>query len=353
MAVVKADAYGHGAVEVSKKLEELGADWLAVATADEAVVLRDAGLTRPILILGRTPPERAAEMAGRGVTLTVVGPEHAAELSKAAVSGGFRVQAHFKLDTGMSRLGFADADELAASLGLDGLVAEGLYTHLAESDKVIEWRERPGHLYERPADEPDDPFTSVQIERLCRARETLAGAGYSFEHIHCANSGGVIYYEGRMPGNMVRAGVALYGYEPTGTRIAGLRPGMSLWTSVAMVRMVRAGESVSYGRRWTAEKDTPVAVLQCGYADGYHRLLSGKGEVLLRGRRCPVLGTVCMDMMMVDATHVPDAAAGDPALLFGESGDGAVSLDDLAKKAQTITYELLCAVSARVPRQYI
>lgn len=330
MAVVKADAYGHGAVPVARKLEMLGADWLAVATADEALELRGAEIRLPILVLGYTPPERASMLAGCGVTLTVAGPEHAAVLSETAVQGGFQIRAHFKLDTGMSRLGFSDINELAASLKLPGLTAEGLYTHLAMSD------------------EPSDAFTRIQTERFAAALEQLNGHVY----IHCANSGGVIYYQGREMGNLVRAGLALYGYEPAGTRITGLRPVMSLRSSVAMVRVVKAGETVSYGRRWTAQRDTRVAVLQCGYADGYHRSLSGRGEVLLCGERCPILGTVCMDMMMVDVSRIPDVKTGDSALLFGEAEDGGIPLGELAQKAGTIPYELLCAVSSRVPRKY-
>ena len=334
MAVVKADAYGHGAIEISAKLQELGADWLAVVAPDEAAALRDAGVTLPILIMGRTPPERAPEMAGRGVTLTVAGPEHAAKLSEAAVRAGVQVKAHFKLDTGMSRLGFAGADELLPALGLPGLIAEGLYTHLAASD------------------EPANAFTHTQLERFALQRDILARSGHTFQFTHCANSGCMIHFGEAELGDMIRTGLALYGYDPGPGNGLGLRPVMSLWTSVAMVRTVRAGETVSYGRRWTAGHDTRVAVLQCGYADGYHRALSGQAEVLLRGTRCPILGAVCMDMMMVDVTHVPDAAVGDPALLFGESPDGAVSLYELAEKAGTIPYELLCAVSARVPRRF-
>ena len=337
MAVVKADAYGHGANRVSRVLDRAVADWLAVATAEEARLLRVAHVQLPILVLGYVGPTHAKSMARNGIAITVTGPEHAAELSEAAVKGKFSIRAHFKLDTGMSRLGFSSVEELEAALALPGLEAEGLCSHLAVSD------------------EPDNPFTELQETRFAEARERLERAGHTFKFIHCANSGRVVNCKGTVPGNLARAGIALYGCGP-GTQM-GLRPVMSLWAPVMLIREVKAGETVSYGRRWTAGRASRIAVLQYGYADGYHRALSGKGHVVLHGHQCPVVGTVCMDMLMADVTDVPEAEAGDRALVFGRErrrGDAIeVSLDELAEKAGTISYELLCAVSARVPRKYI
>lgn len=352
MASVKADAYGHGAIEVARRLQTIGADWLAVATADEALALREAGITLPVLMLGQAAPERAKELVRGGITLTVSGPEHAAQLSKAAVAGEFTARVHLKLDTGMARLGFGGAEELRRALALPGLEAEGLYTHFATSDT------------------PDDGFAGEQVKRFSEIVGALERKGHAFRYTHCANSGAVLYLGESLPGNLARSGISVYGYAPDGVAsvsTAGLRSVMSLWSSVAMLRDVKAGESVGYGRAFNASRDMRIAVLQCGYGDGYFRALSNKGYVSLRGRRCPIVGMVCMDMLMIDVTHVPEAESGDWALMFGQS-DGripvhglaqqevsyqdAVSLDEVAKLAGTISYELLCAVGRRVPRVY-
>ncbi|MDR1736450.1 MAG: alanine racemase [Oscillospiraceae bacterium] len=335
MASVKADAYGHGAVPAAKRLCAAGADWLAVATADEGLSLREAGIAAPILILGHTAPQLAPRLCRENITLTCASYEHAARLSQAAAAAGVTPGVHMKLDTGMARLGFGGEDDLAAALALPNLRAEGLFTHFAASDL------------------PGEPFMDEQIQKYNRVLGLLERRGHSFTFTHCANSGAVLHYNKEVPGNMVRAGIALYGYAPSGFAAIPVKliPVMSLWANVAMVRDLRAGETVSYGRAYKAPRDSRIAVICCGYADGYRRALSGKGHVLLHGRRCAVVGKVCMDMLMADVTDVPEVTAGDTALLFG-AGENAPSLDELANLAGTISYELLCAVSARVPRIY-
>lgn len=334
MASVKANAYGHGAAEAARKLEEIGADWLAVAAAGEALALREAGITLPILMLGQAAPEHAKELAHSGVTLTVSGMEHAKSLSQAAVAGGFSARVHLKLDTGMTRLGFYGAQDLRDALKLPGLEPEGLYTHFAVSDV------------------PDDPYTTEQSKRFLAALQELEREGHSFRYTHCANSGAVLYLGKDAPGNLARAGISVYGYTPDGSPSLELHPVMSLRSSVAMLRDVKAGESIGYGRAFTASRDCQIAVLQCGYGDGYFRALSNKGFVSVRGQRCPIVGRICMDMLMADVTQVPEIKCGDWALMFGRGEDGSVPLDELAALAGTISYELLCAVGSRVPRCY-
>ena len=337
MAVVKADAYGHGAVPVARRLESLGVVYLAVASAAEALELRDGGIAAPVLVLGAVGPQRAVELARRNVTLTLTDLPHAQALSEAACANGLTLTVHGKLDTGMSRLGFLDSDELLAALALPGLRAEGIFTHFATSD------------------EAGSAFVEAQTRRFNAALGHLTQKGFNFPFIHCQNSGGMLYYNEALSAlcpslTLARAGIALYGYAPSGQDAGVLRPVMTLKARVAQVKTIPEGAVVSYGAHFTAPKDMRVAVLACGYADGYARSLSGKAYVTLHGVSCPVLGNVCMDMLMVDCSEAPACAAGDSAVLFGSGGP---SLWSLARIAGTIGYELLCAVSARVPRLYL
>ncbi len=344
LGTVKANAYGHGAVPVAKKLEALGADFLAVACLGEARELRRAGISAPILILGTTPPEFAGELVDLDVTQSVFTPELAKALSDAAGARGRRAKVHLKCDTGMSRLGVlcqdpsAAADELAALAAWPHLDVEGVFTHFAASDE---------------AGEDSETYTMLQFTRFL---DTLArcrsGHGLEFEIRHCANSGAVLQYPCTHL-DMVRPGIALYGCYPDpcceGLDGPGLRPVMALKSRVAAVREFPADTPVSYGR--TAKfghGGGRTAVLPIGYADGLHRGLSNAGSVWLGGQPRPIMGRVCMDMCMIGLDGEAAVEPGDVAEIFG----GDLPIEVNARAAGTISYELLCAVSPRVPRLY-
>ena len=340
LGVVKADAYGHGALRVAQRLERLGCEYLAVACLDEAVSLRQMGINAPILVLGHTDPRYAGELLGYHLTQTVFDLDTARALSAEAVRTGRALKIHLKADTGMSRLGLLCREEcmedsaalLAEICALPGLEAEGLFTHFADADG-------------------NEEYTMGQFTRFLDARQALEALGVRFKICHCAASAAVLNYPCTHM-DMVRPGIALYGYYPApgleGLDSSGLLPVMALKTRVAAVRAVPAGTCVSYGCTARLERDSRLAVLPVGYGDGYPRLLSNRMEVLLRGRRCPVVGRICMDMCMVDVTDVPDAVPGDVAELYGREG----LLEQAAALAGTIPYELLCNVNPRVPRIY-
>jgi len=342
LGVVKADAYGHGAVQVAHVLEKQGAGYLAVACLEEALALRQNGITLPVLILGYTPPEYASALIENGVTQAVQSPETARKLSDEAGKCGGRVCVHIKLDTGMGRTGFrcgehGELSAAAAAMRLPGLCVEGVFTHFAVSDEAAgkEFTERQIALFES------------SVRRL----EELYGKKIAIKH--CANSGAMLNY-GCAYMDMVRPGIMLYGLYPC--RYDGdirVMPAMSLKARVAQVRDAYPGDTVSYGRTYSVKDRRRIAAVTVGYADGLHRALSGKIDVLIRGKRCPQVGRICMDMCMVDVTDVPDAAVGDEVTVFGTDGRETISVDELAEKAGTISYELLCAVSPRVPRVYI
>ena len=341
LGLVKANAYGHGAVPVAKKLEELGADMLAVACLDEAAQLRDAGVSLPILCLGQTPPELAAGLLEYDVTQAVPDLETGEALSAAAQAAGKTLTIHVKLDTGMTRLGFqwregneaAAADQIARLCALPGLEAEGMFTHFADADGGEE-------------------YTMLQFTRFLDAKQALENRGIRFKISHCAASAAVLSYPCTHM-DMIRPGIVLYGYYPApeleGLDGPGLLPVMEVKSRVYAVRDVPAGTCVSYGRTHTLERDSRLAVLPIGYGDGFPRLLSNRGQVLLYGRRCPIVGRVCMDMCMVDVTDLPQVRPGDVAIIYGQDG----LLDEDAAIAGTIPYELLCDVGRRVPHVYL
>ena len=341
LGVVKANAYGHGAVPVARKLEELGADYLAVACLNEAMELRQAGIRMPILILGATPEELAGLVVDYDVTQTVFTPGLARALSQAAGVRGRRAKIHMKVDTGMSRLGLLDHDPAAAAREVEGLCAlpnleaEGIFTHFANADG-------------------DEAYTMLQFTRfldtLAELEETY---GRKFEIRHCAASGAVLNYPCTHL-DMVRPGVALYGHAPdpscAGLDELDLRPAMTLKSRVAAVRDLPGDTPVSYGcTQRVGRNGGRVAVLPIGYADGLHRVLSGRGSVWLDGKRRPIIGRVCMDMCMVALEDGDQVKAGDEAEIFGPH----LPVEESAELAGTIQYELLCAVSARVPRVYL
>ena len=345
LATVKANAYGHGAVPMAGRLVELGADYLAVACLDEAAGLRRAGIKAPVLILGYTPPELAAEVVELDVTQTVFTPELAKALSDAAGTAGKRAKIHLKADTGMSRLGVLcqnpeqAAADIAALCALPHLEPEGVFTHFAVSDEE---------------GEDSEAYTMLQFTRFLDVLEELRSAhGLEFEIRHCANSGAVLKYPCTHL-DMVRPGIALYGCYPDpscqGLDGPGLRAVMSLYGRVAAVRELPAGTPVSYGR--TAEfggRGGRIAILPIGYADGLHRALSNESSVWLDGECRPIMGRICMDMCMIGLNEAARVRPGDVAEVFGEN----LPVERQARTAGTISYELLCAVAPRVPRLYL
>ena len=340
LGVVKADAYGHGAVQVARRLETLGAEYLAVACLDEALELRQARITTPILILGYTPTERAEALLDNGITQTVYDVEMARALSDAAAAAGKTLKIHVKADTGMSRLGWlcggedqsAAVEAIAQVCALPGLEAEGIYTHFANADG-------------------DEDYTMLQFTRFLDLLEALKERGITFAIRHCAASAAALKFPCTHL-DMVRPGIALYGHYPDpsceGLDGPGLRPVMTLKTRVASVKTVPAGTPVSYGCTHVLARETKLAALTIGYADGLPRLCSDKLEVLIGGQRAPVVGRICMDMCMADVTGL-DVAPGDEVEVFGEH----LPIEDVAALAGTIQYELLCAVSPRVHRAYL
>ena len=340
LGTVKANAYGHGAVPVARRLVELGTDYLAVACLEEAAELRKAGIAAPILILGYTPPELAAEAVDLDVTQGVFTPELAKALSEAAGAAGKRAKIHLKADTGMSRLGVLDHDpeaaakELAQLCALPHLEPEGVFTHFANADG-------------------DEEYTMVQFTRFLDVLKELEETyGRTFEIRHCAASAAVLNYPCTHM-DMVRPGIALYGCYPDpsceGLDGPGLRPVMSLYSRVAAVRDFPPGTPVSYGCTASfGPQGGRTAVLPIGYADGLHRVLSNESGVWLDGQVRPIMGRVCMDMCMVGLDESANVKPGDAAEVFGPR----LPVERHAELAGTISYELLCAVAPRVPRIY-
>ena len=338
--MVKADAYGHGAVQIARKLEELGADYLAVSSLDEARELRGKGIAMPILILGHTPPAMVPELIRYGITQTVSAQAKAEEYSAEALRCGAALKVHIKVDTGMSRLGFLVRGEhfetgvaaIAASCALPGLEAEGIFTHFSSSDM----------------DDPESvAYTHEQFAVFTAVLDALEARGCRFAIRHCANSGALARYPETYL-DMVRPGIALYGVGDDAEAL-GLRPVMALKSSVSTIKVFDDGTSVSYGRTFRTEGRTRVGVLPIGYADGFFRGLSGRMRVVTEQGKAPLLGRICMDMCMVDLTALPDVHVGDTVEIFGQRQ----RVDDLAAILGTIPYELTCAVSKRVPRVYL
>ena len=341
LGVVKADAYGHGALTVSRFLQEIGADYLAVSCLDEALELRRGGIHMPILILGHTPPEYTETLIENDITQTVSALAKAAQYSEAATTLGKTLRIHIKLDTGMSRLGFLCAgnyfesgvSNLLRTLALPHLACEGIYTHFAVSDEP---------------DPASEDYTRGQFKLFTDVIAAVEGkSGFRFSIRHCANSGAVVSYP-EMALDMVRPGLLLYGYGDTSGKL-DLRPCMRLVTTVSTIKIYEPGTYVSYGRRYVTEGKTRMGVLAIGYADGLPRLISNKCRFAVPGGFAAQRGTICMDMCMVDLTGLPQVDVGSEIELFGEEN----SLLQLSDAAQTIPYELLCAVSKRVPRVYI
>lgn len=333
IAVVKADAYGHGAVRVSHALEEEGCGIFAVASAGEGVILRDSGIKGDILIMGITPVSQLKILSEYGFIQTVNSVEYAKALSDSDVN----IQVHIKVDTGMSRLGLychgkddaGDAAEKVRQIhSLKGIKCEGIFTHFACSDDV------------------SSQMTNNQYNAFIGLCEKCESLGLNLGLKHCCNSGGIINFP-QMKLDAVRAGIILYGYMPDGSRNTSLNPAMRLVSRVLQVGKLKKGDTVSYGAYYTAERDMDIAVVSIGYADGFSRLLSGKVEVAIRGKRVKAVGRICMDMCMADITGA-ECYPGDEVEIFG----GIIPADEDAAKMGTISYELLCGITGRVDREY-
>ncbi len=337
LAVVKADAYGHGAVPAALAALAAGAAKLGVATPGEVRALRSAGIEAPVLLLSEVSPDRAGEMTRLGCSLTLYTLAFAEALEREAQRAGRRVAVHLKVDTGMGRLGIAPADALpfvARLRDFPHLVLEGLMTHPSE------------------AEQRESAVTRGQIatfEAVCGAVEAIAG---SLRWRHIANS--ALLLPGEPPGNLVRPGLMLYGASPApGLPHAGeLRPVMSFTTAVAFLKRVPAGTPLSYGGTFTTRRESLIATLPVGYADGYRRAFSNRASVLVRGRRAAVVGTVCMDLCLVDVTGIPGIAVGDEVVLLGSQGEERITAGELAAHAGTISYEIFCGIGPRVPRVF-
>ena len=344
-AVVKAGAYGHGDGIVCRTLADAGAKWFAVSCLAEALHLRSGGVTGEILILGHTDPACAATLACHRLTQAVFSPEYAQALSSAALEAGARVRCHLKVDTGMGRLGFiarceenvpACLDRLEACFSLEGLEITGMFQHFAVADSHAA---------------ADVEYTNRQHDLFVQVKEGLEARGHKLRTVHCCNSAALVEHpEWGM--DLVRPGIVLYGCDPSDeVHLDGLRPVLTLKTVVSQVKELLPGQALSYGLQFTADAPRKVATLCVGYADGYPRLLSGKGVCSIGGHAAPVLGRVCMDQMMVDVTGLDDVKEGDEAVVFG--GPGADSLNDVANKVGSIPYEIMCGLALRVPRVYL
>ena len=346
--VVKADAYGHGAVRMAKEYETLGADWFAVSNLEEALQLRLSGIEKPILVLGFTPAEEAKTLSGHNISQCVYSPEYAGELSRHAFEAGVTVKIHVKVDTGMSRLGFYFQDinrdegaveQIKAVCSLPGLYPEGIFTHFAVSDDGRE----------------GDAFTMRQFGCFKEMIEALLREGLSFEVRHCANSAAIFDYP-LSHLDLVRAGIVIYGLYPSDElrNRPSLSPALSLYSVVSHVKTIQAGATVSYGREFTADKALRVATIPIGYADGYpRRLAPGGAQVLIHGKRCPILGRICMDQLMADVSALEDVKIDDLVTLIGRDGEEEITAGELAAREGTIGYEVICALSKRVPRVYL
>lgn len=339
LGVVKADAYGHGAVAVAKHLQSCGADYLAIACLDEALELRRSGVTMPILILGHTPPEYVSELLDNDLTQTVSCEAKAQEYSQAALKLGKTLKIHIKLDTGMSRLGYLCAGEyfdegvknVVSTCRMPNIYAEGIYTHFAVSDCT---------------DEPSMDYTKKQFELFMRVLDAAEKKGVTFSIRHCANSGAVINHPEMML-DMVRPGLLLYGYGDDGK--LGLEPAMSLKSTVSTIKHYAPETFVSYGRNYVTDKRTRIAVVAAGYADGIPYASAGKCSYFTEGGLSKQVGNICMDMCMMDVSERPEVAVGSEVEIFGKNAD----ISKLSKASGTIIYELLCSVSKRVPRVYV
>ncbi|NLK27918.1 MAG: alanine racemase [Clostridiales bacterium] len=341
MLIIKADAYGHGAVPIAKAIsKDQIADAYGVAIIEEAIELRKAGITLPILVLGFTAREQYPLVVANDVTQTVFQYEMAEELSKEAIRQGKQVKIHIKVDTGMSRIGFFDSDSsievIKRIAELKNLEIEGLYSHFAQADEV------------------NRTSTETQLKRFLDFNEALERAGIHIPVKHISNSAGILEYpEAEL--DMVRCGIATYGIYPSdmvNKEQIRLLPAMELKTHVIFVKELDAGVGVSYGATYVTNRKSKIATIPVGYADGYSRNLSNCGKVIIHGKFAPIIGRVCMDQFMVDVTEVEDVKQGDIVTLMGKDHDAIITAEELSEWSHSFPYELICTVGKRIPRIY-
>lgn len=344
--VVKADGYGHGAVELAKLYSELNCDYFAVSNLDEALELRDADIKEPIVILGYTPANRCEDLSKYNISQAVYGLDYAKMLSDECVKAGVKCKIHIKCDTGMSRLGFMcqqfprddySIEEIKTACTLPNLVTEGIFTHFAVADECDEGRD----------------FTRQQYNAFTHTVDALKKQGIAFEVTHCSNSGAILDHAD-MKLDMVRAGIILYGLAPSDKLKdkLNLEPIMRLKTMVSYVKEIKKGTTVSYGRTFTAQRDMKIATVPVGYADGYIRAFAKDGYMFIKGQKAKIIGRICMDQTLLDVTDIEGVEIGNVCVLFGNGRGGEPTPDDVAKWGNTINYEIVCSVSKRVPRLY-
>ncbi len=341
IGIIKADAYGHGSVETAKVLLDNGADWLAVAVVDEGLNLRKNGITAPILLLGYTPELRLNDVINNGFIQTVYSYDTAKKLSEAASALGKKAVIHIKIDTGMGRIGYRvneeSADEIVKISKLPNIDVNGMFTHFST------------------ADEADKSYTLEQYNKFVKMNDMLEERGLHIPVKHAANSAAIMDFDNMMF-NMVRPGIILYGAYPSDEvkkENLSLSPAMSIKTHVSYVKDVNEGDSISYGRKYTAPSKRRIATIPVGYADGFIRAYSKGGKVLVRGEYAPIVGRICMDQFMVDVTDIDGVEVNDEVVLMGRQGDKEITADFIASVLDTINYEVFCTLSKRVPRQYI
>lgn len=341
LIAVKANAYGHGAVEVARMAESIGVDWLGVATVPEGIQLRQAGIRLPILKFNPTFPEEMEAALSSDLTLCVCEYANINMLEQVCQSRNLRARVHLKVDSGMGRIGVAPSEAPAMAAHIEhnspSLLLEGIFTHLPSSD------------------EPDLPYTRDQIDRFKTVVDAIhTTIGRQVRLVHCANSGAVLAYPlGWL--DLVRPGIMIYGFTPDpGTpRTIPLKPGLSFITRVSFLKKVSAGTSIGYGRTWIAPEDTWIATIPAGYADGFNRLFSNRGRVLISGHSYPVVGRVCMDQSMVNLGPETNIRIGDEVVLIGKSGGEEITCDEWARVLHTITYEVTSQINTRVERIYV
>nr|WP_317379846.1 alanine racemase [uncultured Faecalimonas sp.] len=342
VAVIKTDGYGHGAVQVASMLESYDYVWgYAVATLDEAVVLRAAEIQKPILVLGCIFPDQYPEMLEHEIRMNVYTKEMAEAISALAVEKGEQAYVHIKLDTGMARLGFPIEEnsvrEICEIAALPNLVLEGVFTHFAK------------------ADEKDKTFTEMQLEKFEWMTKALAEKGVSFPYVHASNSAGIIDVR-KADYNLVRAGIAIYGLYPSeevNKEAVQLKPALSLKSHIAFVKDIPAGTPVSYGGDFVSQHPMRIATIPIGYGDGYPRSLSDNGYVLIRGKKAPIIGRICMDQFMVDVSEIPDAKFGDKVTLIGRDQEEYLPVETLSELSGRFNYEFVCDLGKRIPRVYM